>query len=577
VNASNRNPVHDHLSIVVALSKQLSSVHHPLEHLLAYCQAVKSFCPRLENVHIAFFSRGEPLPVRVFLFGEEPGRLLCLSAGELTAREKDLFVKFSRRSRKAMAGRGDASGRSADLDFLDAFFRGSDVAEKRKPPEHPGAGRAGKDAGNRSPAEPLPLAIPSGPEGWIFFSAASPTAVFWEEVDRNAVSVCTDMLSASLDRAGLFAKVLRAKKEWERSVDAIRDVVMIVAPDYTVVRGNRQLGELAGVPVEALQGEKCHRLLASLKRPCPNCPAGATFQTGERRTAEIPRPRREALFQVWSYPLRDPAGGADSVVVYEKDVTELKRMQAQLVQAEKMAVLGELAAAVAHELNNPLSGVISFSKILLQEMDPALPYVEDMKTIEHAALRCKKIVQDLLAFARQPGTVAHEPVPLQTIVEQAHALLRPRIGEKGLRMRWNIPEDMPDFPFHPDLIHQILVNLVVNAQDASKPGDEITIEAARRKRKGIPHIVISVRDQGHGIAPGVRDRIFDPFFTTKGPGEGTGLGLSICRKLMDSFGGGIEVSSAPARGTTVSLWFPLTELSGAPARGSSCLKSGPQE
>ncbi len=559
MNAGNGTSPSDHLSIVAALSRQLSTLDHPVENLLAYCNAATSLCTRIEQIHIAVFSREEPLPRRVFLFGEEPGRLLSLDAGELTPREKKLFREFSKQSRAAASGKGAAPRAGPEADPLDAFFR-DPLPEDAGTPAFGGSRKRKDRKGNGlHTVASLPLPIRSGPETWIFFTSVVEGGGLWEDEDRNAVSLCTDMLSASLDRAGLFAKVLRAKKEWERSVDAIGDVVMIIAPDYTVIRGNRQLGELAGVPVETLQGEKCHRLLASLKRPCPNCPARATFRTGDPGTAEILRPRRDAVFQVWTYPLRDGSGTPDSVVLYEKDVTEFKQMQEKLVQAEKMAVLGELAAAVAHELNNPLSGVISFSKILLKEMDPELPYVEDLKTIEHAALRCKKIVQDLLAFARKPGAVAHEPVPLQTVMEQVHALLRPRLEEKKVRMQWAVPAELPDLPFHPDLLHQILVNLIVNAQDASEPGGEIRIEAAGKKRKGVPHIVLSVRDTGHGIPPGMKDRVFDPFYTTKAPGEGTGLGLSICRKLMDAFGGTIEVSSAEGRGTTFSLWFPLSQ------------------
>jgi len=554
------SPPADILSLVVALGKQLSSVHHPLENLLTYCDAAGRLCPRLRSIHIAFFSPRETLPVRVFLFLEKPpGRLLRLGPADLSPREKRCFRDFSLRTRKVPpVRRGAGSKETGAAVWVDAFFRGGGPGlEATKVPGSASGRESGAKREGLSTDDPLPLSLPGGPEGWVFFSGAG-GGVPWEGEERNAVGLCTDMLCASLERAALFARVLRAKKEWERSMDAIRDVVMIVGPDYTVLRGNRRLSELAGVPLESLQGEKCHRLLTSRRQPCPNCPVEATFRTGADRTAEVSQPPGDALVQVWSYPLRDPSAGPQAVVVYEKDVTEIKRMQAKLLQAEKMAVLGELAAAVAHELNNPLSGVISFSKILLTEMDPALPYAEDVQNIEHAALRCKKIVQDLLAFARKPGNVTHEPVQLETIVEQVHGMLRPGLEEKGVRMSRRIPANVPDLPFHPDLLHQLLVNLIVNARDASAPGDEITVRAAAGVREHVPHVVISVQDRGHGIPPAVRDRIFDPFFSTKGPGEGTGLGLSICRKLMDAFGGDIEVSSSLSRGTTVSLWFPVS-------------------
>jgi two-component system NtrC family sensor kinase len=234
-------------------------------------------------------------------------------------------------------------------------------------------------------------------------------------------------------------------------------------------------------------------------------------------------------------------------------------MQQQLVHAEKMGVLGELAAAVAHELNNPLSGVISFSQILLKEMDPGLPYVEDLKNIEHAALRCKKIVEDLLAFSRKPESGGHEPVRLGEVIEQALRLLAPKLEAKGTRIELNLPSSLPSLQIHPDPLHQVLVNLISNAHDAIDAGGVVKLSAQQAKEKGRTYILLSVQDSGTGIPKDSMKRVFEPFFTTKGPGQGTGLGLSICRRLMESFGGSIEVSSSTPEGTTFLLKFPLTQ------------------
>jgi len=271
------------------------------------------------------------------------------------------------------------------------------------------------------------------------------------------------------------------------------------------------------------------------------------------------REEREAIVQVWSYPILDSSGNLESVAVYEKDITEYKWMQQKLVHAEKMGVLGQLAAAVAHELNNPLSGVLSFSQILLKEMDPDLPYVEDVKNIEHAALRCKKIVEDLLAFARKPETGTHEPVGLGEVIEQTLSLLRPKLEAKGTRVELELPSSLPKLPIHPDPLHQILVNLISNAQDALEEDGVLKLKARQAKEKGRRYILLSVQDTGPGIPKRNMNKIFEPFFTTKGPGEGTGLGLSICQRLMESFGGSIEVSSSTAKGTTFLLKFPLTQ------------------
>jgi len=527
-------PAKDYLSVVVALGKQLSTLAHPQEQIYAYSGALRTICPWSEKVYFLFLEEGADRPKRVFLCDRKPEGLTTLGWQALTPDERDLL--------EGVAAKGKRR-------------RKSGVKKK---------GSGGKTAGRGSGALPLilqaavPLSSGSGPEGWVVLAGEKENGA-WGDEDLNAVSVCTDMLSASLDRARLFENVLHAKKEWERTADAIRDVVMIIDPEWIVRRGNRQLAELGHVAVKGLQGKKCHALLASQQEICTSCPAVSTLETGEEASAEVFREDGESVFQVWSYPILDPSGNLESVAVYEKDITEYKWMQQKLVHAEKMGVLGQLAAAVAHELNNPLSGVLSFSQILLKEMNPDLPYVEDLKNIEHAALRCKKIVEDLLAFARKPETGPHEPVGLGEVIDQTLSLLRPKLEAKATRVDVELPSSLPKLPIHPDPLHQILVNLISNAQDALEEDGVLKLKARQAKEKGRKYVLLSVRDTGPGIPQRNMKKIFEPFFTTKGPGEGTGLGLSICRRLMESFGGSIEVSSSTAKGTTFLLKFPLTQ------------------
>jgi two-component system NtrC family sensor kinase len=531
-------PAKDYLSVVVALGKQLSTLAHPQEQMYAYCGALQTICTWLERLYFLFPREGEDRPKRVFLCERESRGLTILGWQALTSDERELL------ERVAAKGKRKRRNKTAVLE----------TEGSPDPPDSEGGGTAPL----RLQAA-VPLASGSGPEGWVVLAGTEERKGVWGEEDRNAVSVCTDMLSASLDRARLFENVLHAKKEWERTADAIRDVVMIIDRDWLVRRGNRRLAELGGVAVEGLHGRKCHALLASRDQICPACPAATTLQTGEEADAEVLREEGEAIFQVWSYPILDASGSLESVAVYEKDITDYKWMQQQLVQAEKMGVLGQLAAAVAHELNNPLSGVLSFSQILLKEMDPGLPYVEDLKNIEHAALRCKKIVEDLLAFSRKPETGRHEPVGLHEVIEQSLSLLLPKLEAKGTRVELDLPSSLPRLPIHPDPLHQILVNLIANAHDAIDRDGVLKLEARHAKEKNRKYIFLSVQDTGPGISQKNMKRIFEPFFTTKGPGEGTGLGLSICQRLMESFGGSIEVSSSTAKGTTFLLKFPLTQ------------------
>jgi len=498
----------DYLAVVGTLSKQLNSLSHTREQIRAYCEVIREICPRLEKIYIAFFHEKETVPEEIFSFDKKSGAVTARQWGKLSGKEKILFDDFQKQRTQANKGKQKKQ----------ALKKGA----KKKSGTH------------LNLLAVIPMQSSSGPEGWVLLAGKPYEGDLWGEKDQKAASVCTDMLSAGLDRAWLFEKVLHAKREWERSVDAIRDVVMIIGPDFTVLRGNRQLAERAGIPLKALRGKKCYRLLYSSKSPCRACPADVTRQTKEEATAEVPGTRNDTVFQVWSYPILGPSGTIDSMSVYEKDITEYKLMQQKLVHAEKMAVLGQLSAAVAHELNNPLSGVISFSKILLGEMDPTLPYIEDIKNIEHAALRCKQIIKDLLAFARKPEPMAYEPVSLCEVAQQVSELMQRQLEEKDIRLEINISSKLPEISLHPDPLHQILMNLITNARDAMAPGGRVKLSAKQETRKGSAYLRLSVQDTGPGISSHDLEKIFEPFYTTKGPGEGTGLGLSICQKARRS-------------------------------------------
>jgi signal transduction histidine kinase len=222
-----------------------------------------------------------------------------------------------------------------------------------------------------------------------------------------------------------------------------------------------------------------------------------------------------------------------------------------------MAAIGQLASSVAHELNNPMSAVISLSQLLLKEVDPALPCHEDLKNIEEAALRCKKIVEDLLVFSRKPQMSRHEPVNLQEAVAKALKLLRPKLDVKGIVVKEDFPAGLSGIPIHPDPLQQVLINLISNARDAMESGGILRLRAWREKKKDAEYVVLSVQDTGRGIPAHQIGRIFEPFYTTKPPGKGTGLGLSICRRLMEALGGGIEVTSREGKGANFFVWFPL--------------------
>lgn len=234
----------------------------------------------------------------------------------------------------------------------------------------------------------------------------------------------------------------------------------------------------------------------------------------------------------------------------------------EFIQAAKFAGLGTLAAGVAHEINNPIASIASCAEGLERrtrdgEIDRQ-EQIEYLQTIAGEAYRVHEITARLLEFARQdPGPRSElEPVDLLSEVE---LILRHRFEKKGVRLVTEIASDLPRIDGNASELKQVMLNLLINASDASKPGDRVVLRAHRRGDS----IVLEVADQGHGIAVPERDRIFDPFYTTKEPGQGTGLGLALAYRVVESHGGRIEFEDAPGGGSLFQVVLPASN--GAPA------------
>ncbi len=236
-----------------------------------------------------------------------------------------------------------------------------------------------------------------------------------------------------------------------------------------------------------------------------------------------------------------------------RDVTERNNMQAQLIQASKMAAIGELAAGVAHEINNPvgiISGAAEQLQFLLdhiggQNRDVPENFLKHVEVIREQADRCRRITQGLLNFARKTD-IRKTEVDIAGLIKETVALLENRTIKENKKAVTHISEGLPTIMADPHLLEQVFVNLVNNALDALGDGGTVTIKA--RSVEG--RILLSFTDDGGGIDEDSLKKIFDPFFTTKPPGKGTGLGLSICLGIIEQMGGTLSVESKLGAGTT---------------------------
>ncbi|HEV8480731.1 MAG TPA: ATP-binding protein, partial [Candidatus Eisenbacteria bacterium] len=275
-----------------------------------------------------------------------------------------------------------------------------------------------------------------------------------------------------------------------------------------------------------------------------------------------------------------PAGSGSAVAVLT-DLTKMRRLEQELRQRERLSLVGQLSAGVAHEVRNPLAGISSSAQVLLGRFEPRDERTRFVKAILDEVERVDRIVTQLLQFAR-PGEPRWRRGSLAETVRHLLEISGPWLAESGVEVETVLAPRVPESWFDPDLVHQVLLNLVSNAVQAMPKGGKLRISVRPLTRRGVARSVgrrredmrarsagrvpstrvvqVRISDAGEGIAKENLSRLFDPFFTTKP--SGTGLGLSICQSIVQEHGGSIHVASRLEHGTTVLVELPVDRRQG---------------
>jgi two-component system NtrC family sensor kinase len=238
----------------------------------------------------------------------------------------------------------------------------------------------------------------------------------------------------------------------------------------------------------------------------------------------------------------------------EERTQELKKTQEQLIQSEKLASLGKLAAGIAHEINNPLTGILTYSSLLLKENKDNLQIKEDLEVIVNETTRCRKIVKGLLEFARQTEP-SKAPADINKVVEETLSLLETQALFQNIKIEKRLKKGLPDVMMDTDQIKQVFMNIIINAAEAMSQGGTLTIQSDSDPQKKFAKVCFI--DTGPGIPEENLSKIFDPFFTTKRSGKGTGLGLSVSYGIIQRHDGFLEVKSQLGKGSTFTVKLPL--------------------
>lgn len=286
------------------------------------------------------------------------------------------------------------------------------------------------------------------------------------------------------------------------------------------------------------------------------------FQTGEIQQSEleVTRDGETRYYRLSKIPMRFEGDEISHVITIGEDVTDAHFIQSQIMQSEKLAAVGQLAAGVMHEINNPLatiSACVAAIQGRLSDLDPASGgnVEEYLDIIQKEVDRCTRIVDGLLDFSRPKGK-SKAPVALSTLVEDTLFLLKHHRRFKRLTIVRELAPDLPATLGNAEQLIQVLMALLLNALDAMEQDGRLTIRTGRHRQRA-DEVVLEVEDTGVGIPDEEQRKIFEPFYTTKPPGRGTGLGLSICYGIVEEHRGRIEVESAPGRGATFRVYLPV--------------------
>ncbi len=405
-------------------------------------------------------------------------------------------------------------------------------------------------AGYRS-AMGVPLVVNEKVIGCLILVSSKPS--FYSARDVRLLKLASTAIGVAVENSNLFDDVSRAKSQWEATFDSVSEGIIVVDSGHIIKRMNKGAAAILGGSMSDLVGRECHEVIHAARIVPADCPMSRAVQglgpmhceeeTGDGRTLAL---TVDTMF--------DEAGQVIGAVHFIRDITEIKRMRQQMLQSEKMVAVGQLVSGVAHEINNPLTGVIGYAQLLLSQ-DLGEKARADAEAIYREAERATKIVRHLLSFARQ-HTPERMVIDVNAVLKDSIELMAYDMRVNNIKVETSYGNKVPATVADPHQLQQVFLNLIANAEQAMLAcrGSGV-LKVSTRKAAGMIRVVFA--DNGPGIPEELHDRVFEPFFTTKDVGKGTGLGLSICYGILEELGGGIWVESGEGPGAALVVELPV--------------------
>jgi len=393
-----------------------------------------------------------------------------------------------------------------------------------------------------------------------------------EATRKRVIEVIKDITPRKQLEEALQSSEERARKDkvfLETIVNGIEDHMMVIDLDYRIIEVNRVLLEMVGLRREEVVGKHCYEVSHHLQAPCTTpdhpCPLKDAVASGKAATAthvHFDKEGRERYLHVVCHPLYDQTGRVHQVVDLSRDITREINARTRVLHDDKMTSLGKLSASVVHEINNPLTGILNFVKLIQSILDEGDPPREELADIRRylamvydEAYRVSRTLTNLLAFSRK-SKPEFKPVNLNEVAAEMLSLIEYQMRLQGITIKHRLTPDLLPVLADKGQMKQTLLNLFLNARDAMPDGGAITLETRNSRRR---EVMVKVSDTGKGIPKESISQIFEPFFTTKKTCSGAGLGLSVAYGIIRDHKGVIKVDSVLGQGTTFTIRLPAVK------------------
>lgn len=334
------------------------------------------------------------------------------------------------------------------------------------------------------------------------------------------------------------------------------DAVIALDNDYKIFFWNKGAERIFGYTAEEMLGKTVDPIILQELREKGELEW--LFEETLRRgyienyeTERITKDGRRIIVNLSRSLIKDESGEILGSIAIVKDVTKVKELEKQIQHSDKLALIGQIAAGIAHEIGTPLNVISGNAEYIMMEMGEDNPYKEELETIISQAERIANLIKQLLEFAR-PRKPNYTKVDVNKEIAHVVELLRHQFEKSNIKLNLKFSNDLPYIWADCSQIHQVFLNIIVNAIQAINENGLIEIETFAKDG----YVNIKFKDNGVGILPEHLDKIFEPFFTTKEAGKGTGLGLAVSKRIMDEHRGKIEVESTPGKGTIFTVKFP---------------------